>query len=272
MADRKPTEIGLLDSDLQPLKIGAEALAELSIVAERMVEACKVSGTSIDAMRETLKPRKVGPDDRIGVNLTGGEKKMLNGLADLDDSIKDQIRRVQAKQQRREFTLRQINEIECATSRAMASMSNEKARRQWQSLDGKFLGIQTKHVCGDKPENSLGRALAGEPVSRGAAVREALLKMIEARRPKRKRPASAPYTPRQGQYLAFIDSYIRLHGQAPAERDMEYYFRVSPPAVHQMVLTLEKRGFIQRTPGMARSIRLLISREELPDLGQQSRQ
>jgi len=271
MSDRKPIEIDLSDSDLQPLKIGAEALAELSIVADRMVQACEVSGTSIDAMLETLKPRKVGPDDRIGVNVTAGEKRMLVGLADLEESIKDQIRLVQPKQRRREFTLRQINEIECAISRAMADMSDEKARRQWLSLDGKFLGIQTKHVCGDRPENSLGRALAGEPVSRGAAVREALMKMIEARRPKRKRPASAPYSTRQGQYLAFIESYIGLHGQAPAERDMEYYFRVSPPAVHQMVLTLEKRGFIQRTPGMARSIRLLISREALPDLEQQSR-
>ncbi len=39
-----------------------------------------------------------------------------------------------------------------------------------------------------------------------------------------------------------------------------------PPSVHQMILTLETRGLIERTPGQARSIRLLISREELPDL------
>ena len=45
---------------------------------------------------------------------------------------------------------------------------------------------------------------------------------------------------------------------------MQQYFRVSPPSVHQMILTLETHG--ERTPGQARSIRLLISREELPDL------
>ena len=95
MSDRKPIEIDLSDSDLQPLKIGAEALAELSIVADRMVQACEVSGTSIDAMLETLKPRKVGPDDRIGVNVTAGEKRMLVGLADLDELIKDQVRQVE---------------------------------------------------------------------------------------------------------------------------------------------------------------------------------
>jgi DNA-binding MarR family transcriptional regulator len=47
---------------------------------------------------------------------------------------------------------------------------------------------------------------------------------------------------------------------------MQHYFRVSPPYVHQMIMTLEKRGLIERTPGQARSIRLLIPREELPDL------
>jgi DNA-binding MarR family transcriptional regulator len=47
---------------------------------------------------------------------------------------------------------------------------------------------------------------------------------------------------------------------------MERYFRISAPAVHQMIITLEKRGFIERLPGQARSIRLLLPREELPDL------
>ncbi len=47
---------------------------------------------------------------------------------------------------------------------------------------------------------------------------------------------------------------------------MQRYFRVSPPSVHQMVLTLEANGFIERTPGQGRSIRLLLARENLPDL------
>jgi Mn-dependent DtxR family transcriptional regulator len=74
------------------------------------------------------------------------------------------------------------------------------------------------------------------------------------------------YTDKQGQYLAFIYCYGKIHGRAPAEADLQQYFRVSPPSVHQMVLTLEARGLIERTPGRARSIRLLIPREELPDL------
>ena len=75
-----------------------------------------------------------------------------------------------------------------------------------------------------------------------------------------------PYTDKQGQYLAFIYYYGKIHGSPPSESDMRKYFKVSPPSVHQMILTLETHGLIQRTLGQARSIRLLIPREELPDL------
>jgi len=74
------------------------------------------------------------------------------------------------------------------------------------------------------------------------------------------------YTPRQGEYLAFIYYYTKLNGQPPAEHDMARYFGVSAPSVHQMVVTLEKRCLIRRTPGQARSIKLLLEREQLPDL------
>ncbi|OGO03519.1 MAG: transcriptional regulator [Chloroflexi bacterium RBG_13_54_8] len=74
------------------------------------------------------------------------------------------------------------------------------------------------------------------------------------------------YTPRQGQYLAFIYYYTKIHGCAPSEADLERYFRVSCSSVHQMIVTLEERGLIVKTPGKARSICLLLTREELPDL------
>jgi hypothetical protein len=40
----------------------------------------------------------------------------------------------------------------------------------------------------------------------------------------------AQWTDRQGQYLAFIYAYTTIHRQAPAERDMERFFRTSPQA------------------------------------------
>ena len=76
----------------------------------------------------------------------------------------------------------------------------------------------------------------------------------------------ARYTRTQGQYLAFIYYYSKIHGEPPAEADMQRYFKTTPPAVHQMVVTLEKRGLITRVPRHPRTIRVLLSRAELPDL------
>jgi len=75
-----------------------------------------------------------------------------------------------------------------------------------------------------------------------------------------------PYSAKQGQYLAFIYYFTKIHGQPPSEADMQRYFRVTPPSVHQMVLGLESKGLIARTPGKGRSIRLLVDRTDLPDL------
>src|SRR5216683_6297018 len=74
------------------------------------------------------------------------------------------------------------------------------------------------------------------------------------------------FTAKQGQYLAFIYSYTRLLGRPPAETDMQRYFQVSPPSVHQMVLTLDRAGLIRRQPRVARSIEVLVEPERLPIL------
>jgi hypothetical protein len=80
-------------------------------------------------------------------------------------------------------------------------------------------------------------------------------------------PSIAPsFTAKQGQYLAFIYNYAKIHRRAPAESDLEQYFQVSPPAIHDMIKALERKGFIERTPGKARSIHLLVQPEHLPRL------
>ena len=66
--------------------------------------------------------------------------------------------------------------------------------------------------------------------------------------------------------ITAIYYYTKVNGQSPAEADMQHYFAVSPPSVHQMVLTLEKKRWIERIPGRGRSITLRITRDQLPDL------
>jgi DNA-binding MarR family transcriptional regulator len=81
------------------------------------------------------------------------------------------------------------------------------------------------------------------------------------------RPAPPPrFTPKQGQYLAFINAYTLVLGRPPAEADLQRYFQVTPPSVHQMILTLERAGLIHRQPRIARSIRVLVDAETLPAL------
>ncbi len=75
-----------------------------------------------------------------------------------------------------------------------------------------------------------------------------------------------PFTEKQGQYLAFIYAYGRIFRRPPAEADMQRHFQVTPPTVHQMVLTLERARLISRKPGVPRSIELLVAPENLPIL------
>jgi len=74
------------------------------------------------------------------------------------------------------------------------------------------------------------------------------------------------YTEKQGQYLAFIYYYTKINGYPPAEADMQRFFRVSPPSVHRMLIDLEKKKLIERIPRQARSITVLLSSHQLPEL------
>ena len=74
------------------------------------------------------------------------------------------------------------------------------------------------------------------------------------------------FTEKQGQYLAYIYYYTKINGKPPAQVDFQRYFNVSPPSVHQMIVNLEKLGLIERLPGVARSLKVLLPIEQLPTL------
>ena len=74
------------------------------------------------------------------------------------------------------------------------------------------------------------------------------------------------FTPRQGQYLAFIHTYTLVNGRPPAQVDIQRFFQLTPPSVHQMLLTLERNRLISRRPGMPRSIAVMVDHVDLPTL------
>ena len=66
--------------------------------------------------------------------------------------------------------------------------------------------------------------------------------------------------------MSFIATYIKVNGQSPAEVDIQRYFRVTPPTVHQMVVKLESIGVINRKIGVARSIQVVVDPDGIPAL------
>lgn len=81
-------------------------------------------------------------------------------------------------------------------------------------------------------------------------------------------PLSSRFTDTQGQYLAFIHAYALVNGRPPAEADMQRFFAVTPPSVHNMIKELERRGLITRVPRQPRSIAVSVPEDELPRLRQ----
>ncbi|MFT6397193.1 MAG: Mn-dependent DtxR family transcriptional regulator [Bradymonadia bacterium] len=74
------------------------------------------------------------------------------------------------------------------------------------------------------------------------------------------------FTPKQGQYLAFIHMFTKLHRQPPSEAEIQDYFGTCPPTIHSMIVRLHEAGLIDRTPRTPRSIRLIFDPEYLPAL------
>jgi hypothetical protein len=106
---------------------------------------------------------------------------------------------------------------------------------------------------------SLMQAIADFWMQEFGLLTESITTPARARKPKEEKPPTRPgnqkiqFTHRQGQFLAFIHVYSKVHRQGPAELDLAQYFRVTPPSVHAMVVKLEQLGLVTREPGVPRS-------------------
>ena len=98
------------------------------------------------------------------------------------------------------------------------------------------------------------------------AVNRLLAKKFKPKSKKPKADVASAFTEKQGQYLAFIFWFTRINRCPPAQSDIQRFFGVSAPAVHQMITTLEKSGFLNRSPGQARAIQVTLEQSQLPPL------
>ena len=65
-----------------------------------------------------------------------------------------------------------------------------------------------------------------------------------------------PLTPTQHTVLAFIERHIRRYGYAPTVRELAEKTGRSRTAAHYLITQLVEKGYLERTAGLERSLRL----------------
>jgi len=188
-----------------------------------------------------FQPKRIKSHERIPFALTKHERVLLLDLTLLGPDIEKRLRLATTNGARLVvgLTFDEVDELAGSVAADANHCDDAKTRRALDAVYDRLAKVEGEYTDEESE--------ASVTATRHAQVRRS-------------------YTSKQGQYLAFIYYYSKIHSVGPAEADFQKYFRVSAPAVHQMILTLEAQGLIGRTPGQARSIRLRLSRMELPDL------
>jgi len=143
------------------------------------------------------------------------------------------------------FCENSIREMKAKSFRKRVGIGEGSDRHTAIFHKGEFVAVFCPKVNADLPATSAGP----DPT------------LTRAAKPRRE------YTTRQAQVLAFIHLYTKLNRRPPAEADIASYFQVTPPTAHGLVVALSRKGLIERQPGKARSIHVLIDPSELPPLG-----
>lgn len=73
-------------------------------------------------------------------------------------------------------------------------------------------------------------------------------------------------TRRQGQLLAYVYWYTKVHRIPPSENEVAAFLGIYGPSAHAAILRLVAAGHLTRVPGQPRTMKVLLPREQLPDL------
>ena len=74
---------------------------------------------------------------------------------------------------------------------------------------------------------------------------------------KRGRRAVAGLTPAQERALATIRQFSSRHGFPPTVKELGQELGVAPASAHELMTALERKGYLRRSPGKARSLEIL---------------
>jgi len=66
-------------------------------------------------------------------------------------------------------------------------------------------------------------------------------------------------SPRQQELVEAINQHINTHGYSPTQSELAETLRVSRTRVEHIVSALERKGLIDRRPGLPRTLRVLAS-------------
>jgi repressor LexA len=184
-----------------------------------------------------MRRKRIKPGQLVDVRLTPQERDLILERTLIDDEMERCFRGATPRGSNVvvRLTLDDIDDLAGHVAAEANHCSEPRVRRVLDAVSDRLASIE--------------HAFTGEEGAAETVIRE-----------------SKPFTAKQGQYLAYIYYYTKIHGRPPAESDLQRFFRVTPPVVHQMIKTLDARGLIERQPGAARSIRLRLTRAQLPDL------
>ncbi len=149
----------------------------------------------------------IKPGTRLVVELSDCERDLVVERAFLDPDIEAELRQAVPTGSRLVINLN-LDDIDDLRG-CVAAEANH-------CDDGKVLRVLD--AFGDRLSNLLKEYTDEAPAVQIAAER-----------------SKARFTAKQGQYLAFIHYYTKVHRAPPAEADLQRYFNVSPPAVHAMI-------------------------------------
>lgn len=190
-------------------------------------------------MRE---PKRIKADERISFSLSRQARDLILERTFIDPALEKRLRLALASGSKlvTTLTLNDVEELAGSVAAEANHCDDPKIERALDAVYDRLAKLEAKYTYQESADAH------AKPVASSTA--------------------RSCFTAKQGQYLTFIYYYTKIHRTPPAEADLQQYFRVSPSAVHQMILTLESRALIERDPGQPRSIRLQVSRTELPDL------